>query len=402
LADVLEVAKANAGFLERRATGPWARLRARLPSNDKRSAKPKDLVVTLGRWTIVAATLVGILWLVLLWRADKGGAWSTLYHVVTTAFGEPLRATSQRWDVRAIIAAIMLTGAGLLGLLVSWLTAVVTADRLEHRSERKASRQQGHVIVYGLRTVGYRVVRLLKQLKFKVTVIETTGSRFVGLGKELDIPLLSGPNLGANLERARIDRARAFIACMDTAADNVNACLRAKKLNTDVQTISRVLRDVDEDAYLTYGVDLSISTPRVAAPAFVAAANDPRALRLFQVGDLDYIAMQYRVKEDDGASAKDWAAQGIRILAIAKGDRTEVPPIDIDEVVRKLKVGDEPLIAGPREAMESVVLEADELGQVIGHAARDTLWHQLQQGPLKNMSTWIAWRNALRRAGRTI
>jgi Trk K+ transport system NAD-binding subunit len=143
----------------RHRTGRRVGRRARLPG-----ASLLRVSVILFLLVVTAAILVNF-WVVQIDFVDAvNGA-------VGAALGNTPPATQFSWvkwfDVAATIAGVIL-----LWVLLSHVTALVLAERLEVRMTKRARRMRNHVVVVGLGKVGYRVVQLLAELKVPTVAIE--------------------------------------------------------------------------------------------------------------------------------------------------------------------------------------------------------------------------------------
>ena len=110
-----------------------------------------------------------------------------------------------------------------------------------------------------------------------------------------------------------------------------------------------------------FGVDLAISTTRVAARAFVGAAVDERSLRPFQVDGLEYVAMRYGPgAEVSAGTIARWRSAGIRLIAVKRGDGPTLSPSDVSDGLSR---DDRAVVAGPAEALAALVLSPARAAQ---------------------------------------
>ncbi len=262
-----------------------------------------------------------------------------------TALGNSAPPTPYDW-VKLFNLATTVAAVGLLWVLLSYLTALVLAERLETRMVRRARRLHDHVVVVGLGRVGYRVVRLLLDLGIPAVAVERDAeSRFVeAVGYHT--PVVTGDGrLAETLLRAGADQARCVIACANDDLANLVTCAEARKLNPSVRTVSHTFDDrLVEHLGATFQVDRAISSNRFAVSAFLGAAVDDAAIRRIRRAGLDLAAFRYRPDADVGADEiAAWRSTGLRVLGVLRDGRVEPPAF----VGQGLLRGDEAVVVGP-------------------------------------------------------
>jgi Trk K+ transport system NAD-binding subunit len=169
-------------------------------------------------------------------------------------------------------------------------------------------------------------------------------------------PVLTGDvRLGENLERAGIGSASCLLACTTDDVVNVLACLQARRLNPEIRTVARVFdAALEERAESTFGIDLVISTSKIAARAFLGAAIDERSIRRFSIGGDRYVALRHTLGSElsaEGIAA--WRERGLRILAYRRADKVVHSPASIQG---GLGPGDRIVVSGPEPVVMSEIL----------------------------------------------
>ncbi len=255
-----------------------------------------------------------------------------LYFTITTAWGDPGVAGSDAWQQLFGLVLMVSVGA-LVGVLFSHLAAVATEERMASRMHRRAAKMQGHVVVAGLGTIGYRIIRLLRQLGIPAVAIDRDAdSRFVGAASSHGPVVIGDARLPEDLARAGIERAACLLAVTGDDLVNITACLQAEAFNRAIRSVARIFDDaVADSAGSALGIDSVISASRVAAPAFVGAAVDDRAARRIQLDGLRLVAVRHTFVDGPPADAElaSWRAQGVQLVVVA---------------------GDTAIVAGPAEA----------------------------------------------------
>jgi Trk K+ transport system NAD-binding subunit len=302
--------------------------------------------VVLAVFVIVSVIVFGV--------ALHKGPVDAVYFAISTALGNETLDQSDAWlQIVGVIA--MLAGGALLGVLFSYFASVATAVRIEQRMGRQAQRMSGHAVVAGLGTIGYRVGQLLHDSGIPWTAIDRAPDDRHAEAVGATAPVLTGDvRLPENLERAGIVDAACLFACTDSDLANIEACLQAKRLNPSIRTVARIFDDALAARVAgIFGVDAAVSATAVAAAAFVGAAADERALRPFQVGTVEHVALRWdvtdRVEPDRLRALRD---AGVLVLARRRPDGS-IEPSDED---RPIERGTEVIVAGPRAAVDASIL----------------------------------------------
>jgi Trk K+ transport system NAD-binding subunit len=341
LVDVLALALHNSPL-----RAPEARRRGRGRIRGRRTETASSLVpAAVAALVALLAVTIGVFAIAL----DLGPA-DAVYTALTNAFGDVGLADAASW-VKVFGVAVMVIGAVLIGIVLTHLTALFTANRLEEQAGRRAGRMRGHVVIAGLGVVGFRVERLLDQLGVPTVVIERADSRFREAAA-FHSPVLSGDvRLRENQERAGVADAAGIVACTDDDVTNVSACVQARRINPSIRTVARIFDDELADRLAGFGIDEALSTSSAAAGAFVGAATDEQAARRLRVGNLDLVAFRYTVDRDvtrDEVTA--WREQGLRIVAAAVPQQPVGPPTSVADGLRP---GTKIVVAGPEDVLRT-------------------------------------------------
>ncbi len=173
----------------------------------------------------------------------------------------------------------MLLDIVLITVLLGLIADALVGERFARVFGGSSRRLRGHVVVAGLGTVGYRVVRELVRRGYRCAAIEANDDGpFVAdarrLGASVTIADVRHEDAFVQLG---IDRAVAVIAVTSDDAANLEAAFTAMAIAPDVPVVVRCF-DLDLAARLERldGVAASRSVARLAAPAFVDAALAPR------------------------------------------------------------------------------------------------------------------------------
>jgi Trk K+ transport system NAD-binding subunit len=348
--NVLRAAKANH---KAEKPGAAARPAARRVRGRSRSAGLGFSSTLLPVAVIGTAALIVVTALVFGLALDLGPV-DALFTAVSTAFGSPTLPESKSW-LKVFAVGSMIAGGALVGALFAYLAALATAERLEQRMGRRAAKLRGHAVVAGLGSVGYEVERHLYELGVPSAVIERSPDHRYTTTVGERSPVLTGDvRLGENLERAGIRSASVLLACTTDDVVNVLACLQARQLNPRIRTVARVFdRALEERAGRVFGIDVVISTSKIAARAFLGAAIDERSIRRFTIGGHRYLALRHTMsRELSPEQIASWRERGLRILAYRRGDKVHCPA----DLQSGLGAGDRIVAAGPEEVVVAEVL----------------------------------------------
>jgi len=168
----------------------------------------------------------------------------------------------------------MLLGSVTMAVLYSFATSFVVSEQLRRELGRPPIPRGGHVIVVGMGNVGYRTWGALRRADREVVAVDLSATGELSTAVSANHPFVSGDaRVSATLNAACVAHAAAIVATTGDDAANLAIALAARRLSPKIRTVVRVF-DADFASKLEDGrlVDLAISTSRVAAPTFAAAA----------------------------------------------------------------------------------------------------------------------------------
>lgn len=209
--------------------------------------------------------------------------------VFLLVFGEAYLGFPDEWFLRPLFFVVPVIGlAALADSLVRLGYLLFTRKHnLPEWHRMVASLNRDHIIVVGLGTVGYQIVRELLDLRESVVAIERPDA----VGELLDevvergVPVVRGDGRSAKaLEAAGMARARGIVLATSDDLANLDAGLVARDLNPAARVVLRLFdeslaRKVQGAFHLP-----AVSTARVAAPTFAAAATGRKVYQEFTLG----------------------------------------------------------------------------------------------------------------------
>lgn len=314
--------------------------------------------VFAGPLLLVASALALLILLMTLYFSLAFGLaplWA-LYFVVTTltttGFGDITPKAHQGWAVLAVIL-LMLAGPVLVGAVSALLTDLLLAIRLGGWLQSRNIPKEGHVIVYGLGRVGYRIHQELSRL----------GLPAVGIAKEVNQALAQRARLGGMpilahgdghlvLEEANLAKAKALLVVTDDESHNLHFAMECEHKHPSVQTAVRVndpefLKQLQQ-AWRFERVD---GVAFNAATVFALAALGPSGLSdAFALGKAYWVVgtlVAGGPALPAGLAPSHWQGLGMTLLAWAPQEGPFTPNWPPG---RTLQPGDRVVVASPWKA----------------------------------------------------
>lgn len=214
--------------------------------------------------------------------------------MITGAGGNEAIAEQASAEVKVFTVAMMLLGAGVIGVFYALLNDLVLGTRLRQFWDVARIPQRSHYIVCGLGGVGVKVVHQLTDQGHEVIVIErNTHNRFLSTVRARNIPvILADASLPPTLKTANVTKAQALIAVTNDDMSNLEIALTAKQL---VPSIAVVVRsNQPEQASLmrqVFDFAAALNPLDIAAPAFAATALGGQVFGSGVTGNILWIAL---------------------------------------------------------------------------------------------------------------
>jgi Trk K+ transport system NAD-binding subunit len=315
-------------------------------------------------WTIV---LGGGLVLHLFYSHDHVGVYSygeACYAIFMLVFLESYLPFPDEWYLQPFFFVLPVIGLGAVADSIIRLAYLIFSrkQRLPEWQRMVASLYRNHVVVVGLGTVGYQVVRGLLAVREPVVVIErpNVDSALIDEIIDLKIPVIRGDGRSLKtLETAGVGRAKAVVLSTSDDLTNLDAGLTARDVSS---TATIVLRLFDESLALKVRGAFAmpaISTAQVAASAFVAAATGRKIYQDFQLGGRHLSLVDMTVAADSGLAGRTvgelQADKGLNVVMHSGPEGVSVNPGP--EI--RLRAGDEMLVIALMERL----LELEAMNQ---------------------------------------
>jgi Trk K+ transport system NAD-binding subunit len=184
-----------------------------------------------------------------------------------------------------------------------------------------ASVSEGHVVVCGLGSVGFRVTEELVAMGLAVFAIESDpNGQFVERARQLGAFVVIGDARTDELLRSlNISAARAVIVATDNDLANLEIALDTREIRQDVPIVMRLFdQRLADKVKSSLGIQVSFSTSRLAAPLFATAALHRSVIGTHRVGAQVLATLELEVGDGaafDGASVAAVSAAGGTIVA---------------------------------------------------------------------------------------
>ena len=230
-------------------------------------------------------------------------------------------------------------------------------QRLPEWHRMVASLYSNHIIVVGLGKVGYAILKELLAFREPVVGIEKQDADSALLEEVIDlkVPVLRGDGRTRKiLEQAGIKRAKAIVLATSDDLTNLDAGLTAHDLNPKARIVLRLFDDsLAAKVHGAFALP-AISTSRVAAPAFVAAATGRRVYQEFQLAGRELHIIDLTVRPDGTLKGTTVGEiQADRVVNIVMHSGPLGPNVNPGpEVV--LNSGDEILVIAPKEKLSEL------------------------------------------------
>lgn len=325
----------------------WGNLGLRLWRIVQRTLAEMDPAVLICTLVVVVTLLVGTLVLrVGVPEYTEANAFLRTVSMMATAAPLKEEELGISSSMRIFVGGLRLLGVVLMSAFTAIFTNYLVRTRLSGVLESGRIPERGHAIVCGLSTVGFRVTEELIRLGEKVVVIEQdTNNRFVSTARRLGATVLIGDGSVLEvLKQSHAGTARAVIPATNNDMTNLEVALLVRELNDNVRVVL-LINDPQFAQMLRESADiqLALSVPALAAPAFVAGLFGDRVLSVFWLETRLYAALELTIGPDD-----PFVGHALRAMAIDYG----VQPVGLQRVAGLVP---RPLLGARLESGDRVV-----------------------------------------------
>jgi Trk K+ transport system NAD-binding subunit len=175
--------------------------------------------------------------------------------------------------MQVFVSALRIVGAVLMAAFTAIVTNYLLRARLGGAFEVRRIPDGGHIVVCGLGSIGFLVIKELVRYDERVVVIERDpANRFVTTARRLGVPVIIGDaGVQEVLRQARAPSAFSVVATTSNDLTNLSVALHSREANP-TQRVVLLMNDPQLARMLREGANIerAVSVPALAAPAFLA------------------------------------------------------------------------------------------------------------------------------------
>lgn len=302
-------------------------------------------------------------WCVHLFHEQKVDLFRACYEVFLLIFLNPQLEFPDNPFLRLMFFLLPVVGLGAVADSFVRLGYLIFAKKsnLPEWHRMAASLYSNHIIVLGVGKVGYRIIKGLLELRESVVAIERSSDALL-LDEVIHrgVPVIRGDGrLPKTLEEAGVKHARAIILATSNDLANLDVALTARDLNPGLKVVVRLFDDTLADKFAGAFAMPAISTAKVAAPAFIAAATGRRIYQEFELAGKPVHLTDIHVSGSGGLAGSTVGQvqreYGVNILMHSGVTGVSINPSHETTLVP----GDTVLVMAPNERL----IEVDRLNQ---------------------------------------
>lgn len=206
--------------------------------------------------------------------------------VTTVGYGD-ITPRNEPPVVKLYGCLVMVLGSAFIATLYSIITDLLITARFQEYLGRRRIPNEGHVVVVGLGSVGFRVVEELRRAGAQVVAIDRNPDRDYVRTARAEIPVILGDaRVPETLASVGAFRAAAVVAATGDDVANLSIVLAIAEQHSRARRVARLFdADFARKVRAALAVDEALSASLIAAPVFVAAALDPGVLDAFVLDD---------------------------------------------------------------------------------------------------------------------
>jgi Trk K+ transport system NAD-binding subunit len=332
--------------------------------------------------TLLASSLVIIIGIIA-FLIEKPGSnlVDALYNTMITIGSNYSPDENDTWVFKLFCFFLILVGTALLGVIYGYITNFIVTTRIAQVLGReKATHMQNHVVLVGLGSIGYTVLKGLVERGENVVVIEKNEqSRFVALARHMKVPIIHADSrVVESLNLVNIDKARCITILTNDDLINLETALNARSRNPTIRVVMRLFdQNLADRTEKTFNIEIARSTSALAAPYFIAAALNLEVITSFYAEQTPFCVAKMTVKEGSNLSRlklRDmYTRAGVKVIAyvphpvqittsltsgiekmgISSFEVKELTPVFNPNPEHSLEVGDILYFVGPYERITS-------------------------------------------------
>jgi Trk K+ transport system NAD-binding subunit len=237
--------------------------------------------------------------------------------VTTTGYGD-ISPRAAPTALKLYACLVMLLGSATMATLFSIITDFIVTSRFLQLVGRQRIPHDGHFVVVGLGTVGFRIVEKLRLVGARAVAIDKNPQGDLVEAVRGQTPVIIGDGrMRETLAKAGAARARAVIAVTGDDAANLGVALETRSMNESVRTVVRLFdSDFAAKVKTALHIDAAMGAFSIGAPTFAAAVLYPDVRSAFILDDRLFIVLHRDAGEEwhGQTPAKLNVECGIRVL----------------------------------------------------------------------------------------
>jgi Trk K+ transport system NAD-binding subunit len=283
------------------------------------------------------------------WDFSKPNPISSLYTVLRGMGSELEFDDAKIAGIRLIpeiyTTALIIVGTALLGIVYAYLTNYIITARLSQAlGLQKATTMTDHIVLVGLGSIGYEVMRtLVKEKGRKVAVLEINeDNRYIPLARNMGVPVINADaRIPESLDLVNIGKATCLTVMTDNDMVNLETAINARSRfpKEQLPIVMRIFdTDLAERSEDTFNISTVRSTSALLAPYYIAAALQFETITTFYAAQKPFFVAKIEVKANsnlDGSLIADTYRRA-KVLVIAFWGATTLKhnPLEGDVRVR--------------------------------------------------------------------
>jgi Trk K+ transport system NAD-binding subunit len=281
------------------------------------------------------------------------------FTVFMLIFLEPTQRFPREWYLQPLFFLVPVVGLAAVADSLIRLAYLMFSrkQRLPEWHRMVASLYRNHIVVVGIGKVGYAIVKDLLNLGEPVIAVERNEADSILLEEivDLKVPVIRGDGRNRKvLEQAGVNRAKAVILATSDDLTNLDSGLTAADLNPKARIVLRLFDDSLAVKVRGAFALPAISTSRVAAPAFIAAATGRRVYQGFHMAGRDLHMFDLTVRSDGQLVGRTvYELQADREVNVVMHSGTGGASVNPGDGIT-LRAGDEMLVIAPIERLADI------------------------------------------------
>jgi voltage-gated potassium channel len=226
--------------------------------------------------------LAGCGWLFYTWSqtsSEPAASWTEgIYDILTITFLNSAVNFPSDIKLQAFFFLMPILGIGILaqGLADFGVLFFNRRSRGREWEIAVASTFTNHIVLIGLGHLGFRVMKILHEMRQELVVITVDPDpNLAESARGLGIPIIEGDGTRESiLDHACIRRARSIILCTQNDSLNLQMALKARSLKPDIEVVIRIFDDDFASSLQRQFGFRALSATGMAAPIFASSASN--------------------------------------------------------------------------------------------------------------------------------